>query len=180
MKLLVTKRGAAWRGRLVCGGRVYACALGRGGVHALKHEGDGRTPAGEFALRYALYRADRMPRPKTRLPVKPIRLFDGWCDAPADPAYNRLVRLPIRTSAERLRRADPLYDLIVVIGHNDAPPAPGKGSAIFLHVAAANFAPTAGCVALKRADLLALLARLDAHSRIVIGRRKSPSLPAPR
>jgi len=169
MKLLVTKRGAPWRAQLACGGRVYPCALGRGGVHAAKHEGDGRTPAGEFRLRYALYRADRMPRPKTRLPVKAIRLFDGWCDAPAHPAYNRLVRLPIRASAEPLRLSRPMYDLIIVIGYNDAPPVPGKGSAIFLHVAAANFAPTAGCIALKRPHLLALLAQLDASSRIVIG-----------
>lgn len=177
MKLYVTAYGAPWRGRLVCNGRSFPCALGRDGVHPIKREGDGRTPAGEYTLRRMLYRPDRIAPPNTRLPVKPIRLFDGWCDAAGHPAYNQQVRLPISASAERLRRADRVYDLIAVIGYNDDPPAPGLGSAIFLHVARANFAPTAGCIALKRKDLLALLAHCDARTRIIIGNRhREPAL----
>ena len=174
MKLVVTHTGIAWRGRLIHGGRSYPCALGRSGIHAGKREGDGRTPAGEFALRYVLYRPDRMRRPKTALPVKPISLPDGWCDDARHSAYNQPVRLPIPASAERLRRSDHVYDLIVVIGHNDAPPIRGNGSAIFLHIAHWNLAPTAGCIALKRADLLAILAQCDSRSRIVIGREGQP------
>jgi len=168
MKLVVTKSGIRWRGRLRCAGRVYPCALGRGGISHLKREGDGCTPAGNFAVRYVLFRADRLRRPKAALPVSAIGLSDGWCDDPKHPAYNQRVRLPIPASAEKLRRADPVYDLIIVIGHNDAPPMPGHGSAIFLHIARPNFAPTAGCIALKRKDLLDLLRRCGRQCRIVI------------
>lgn len=169
MKLSVTQTGMAWRGRLICNGRVYPCALGRGGISQHKREGDGCTPTGNFALRYVLFRADRLRRPTTALPVSAIGLSDGWCDDPKHPAYNQRVRLPIRASAEKLRRADPVYDLIIVIGHNDTPPVPGHGSAIFLHIAHRNFAPTAGCIALKLQDLLALLTHCGRRSRIIIG-----------
>lgn len=168
MKLIVTSHGLAWRGRLRCRGHQYPAALGRSGIQHRKQEGDGRTPAGEYALRLVLYRAGRMQRPKTALPVKALGLRDGWCDAPAHPAYNRLVRQPIAASSERLWRSDPLYDLIVVIGFNDRPVQPGKGSAIFLHLARANFAATQGCIALQRSDLLRLLALCDTRSRIEI------------
>ena len=97
------------------------------------------------------------------MPVVPIScraigLLDGWCDDPADENYNRLVTLPYKASHEQLRRDDGLYDVIVVLGYNDIPVIPGKGSAIFLHVATAGFSPTEGCVALARDDLLAVLA----------------------
>jgi L,D-peptidoglycan transpeptidase YkuD (ErfK/YbiS/YcfS/YnhG family) len=119
-------------------------------------------------LREVFYRADRIARPVTALPVRPLAAHYGWCDAPADARYNRLVRLPYGASTERLWRADRVYDLIVVVGYNDAPVVPGKGSAIFLHVARANYAPTAGCVAFARSHLLAILARVDVRSRLVV------------
>jgi L,D-peptidoglycan transpeptidase YkuD (ErfK/YbiS/YcfS/YnhG family) len=65
-------------------------------------------------------------------------------------------------------RADPLYDLVLVIGYNDAPVVAGKGSAIFLHLAKPDFAPTEGCVALTREDALAALAQLRDGDRIRI------------
>jgi L,D-peptidoglycan transpeptidase YkuD (ErfK/YbiS/YcfS/YnhG family) len=55
-------------------------------------------------------------------------------------------------------REDGLYDLVVELGYNDAPPVPGLGSCIFLHCTRPNYAPTEGCVALARTDLEALLA----------------------
>lgn len=141
-------------------GAELRCALGRSGVveAAVKREGDGATPAGRWPLRRVLYRPDRLRAPRTRLPVAPLGPSDGWCDAPGDLAYNQSVTLPYAGSAERLWREDPLYDLIVVLGHNDAPVVAGHGSAIFLHVARADYAPTEGCVALARTDLLAVLA----------------------
>lgn len=172
MRMYVTKCGAVWRGRLHFAGRGFPCALGRKGIRPDKREADWATPAGIFALRAALYRPDRLPPPRTRLKLAQIRLFDGWCDASEDAAYNRLVKLPFPASAERLRHAGPVYDLILVLGYNDDPPVAGYGSAIFLHVARANFAPTAGCIALRRKDLLALLACCDRRSRIVIGNRR--------
>jgi L,D-peptidoglycan transpeptidase YkuD (ErfK/YbiS/YcfS/YnhG family) len=144
------------------------CAIGAGGIRTDKHEGDGATPAGSWPLREVFYRADRLARPNTRLPVRPLRSFDGWCDAPGDPQYNKLVRLPYEASAERLWRKDGLYDLIVVVGYNDAPVVPGAGSAIFLHVARAGYAPTAGCVAFSRKDLLSILKAADASSRLIV------------
>lgn len=138
------------------GGQMH-CALGRAGVRFNKREGDGATPIGCFPLRRVLYRPDRLPAPAGALPATAIDPDLGWCDDPAHPAYNRPVRLPFAGSHERLWRDDMLYDLLVVIGHNDDPVVPGFGSAIFLHVARPDFGPTEGCVALAREDLMALL-----------------------
>ncbi len=156
-------------GMLRCGGRSFRAALGRGGIRADKHEGDGATPAGDWPLRYLFYRPDHLARPATALDAVPLRRDDGWCDDPADGVhYNRFVRLPHPGRAEALWRADGLYDVIGVIGYNDAPPVPGRGSAIFLHVAAADYGPTAGCVALALPDLLALLLMVGAATTISI------------
>jgi len=152
----------ALSGTLRFNGREYTCVLGRAGIVPAKHEGDGGTPAGRFPLREVRYRADRVALPKTGLPVVKTNPDDGWCDDPADAAYNRLVRLPYRADAEAMWREDNAYDVLAVIGYNDAPPVPGAGSAIFLHVARAApdgaLLPTAGCIALKEDDLLAVLA----------------------
>ena len=141
-------------------GTQVRCALGRGGVIAAgeKREGDGASPLGVWPIRRVLYRPDRGPAPRTALPAQPIAPDDGWCDAPNDVAYNRPVKRPYPASSETMCRADGLYDLVVVLGHNDDPPVPGLGSAIFLHVAKPGYAPTEGCVALARPDLDALLA----------------------
>jgi len=152
----------AWRGRRL------RCALGRGGVARDKREGDGATPAGRFPLRRVLYRPDRLAPPRTRLPVRPLDPADGWCDDPADAAYNRPVRRPYAGRHEALWRDDGLYDLLAVIGHNDAPPVPGLGSAIFLHVAAPGLAPTEGCVALALADLAEILTAWRPDWRLVV------------
>jgi L,D-peptidoglycan transpeptidase YkuD (ErfK/YbiS/YcfS/YnhG family) len=145
-------------GELRWEGRAYRCALGRSGVRVDKREGDGATPAGRFPLRRVLYRPDRLSAPTTPLPATPLTPDDGWCDDPADPQYNRPVRLPYAGRHEELWRADALYDVIVVVGHNDAPVIAGMGSAIFMHVASADYRPTEGCVALARQDLLDILA----------------------
>jgi len=151
------------------GARRWRCALGRGGVSVAKREGDGATPAGRWPLRRLLWRADRLDRPATVLASRPLAPDDGWCDDPADPVrYNRPVRLPYAGSHERLWRVDGLYDVIGIIGHNDAPPLPGLGSAIFLHVAQADLAATEGCVALRLPDLLALLSALRPGAAIEI------------
>jgi L,D-peptidoglycan transpeptidase YkuD (ErfK/YbiS/YcfS/YnhG family) len=144
-------------GRLVWPGGSFRCALGRGGIRPDKREGDGATPVGRFTLRRVLWRADRLDRPETGLPTQPIALDDGWCDDPADPAYNRPVKRPYPASHEALWREDGVYDVIVVMGHNDDPVVPGLGSAVFMHVARPDWDPTAGCVALPLADLLRLL-----------------------
>ena len=151
-------------GRLLLGEREIPCALGRSGVIAAadKREADGATPLGRWRLRRVLYRADWVGAPVTPLPCSAIARDDGWCDAPRDRAYNRQVKLPYPASCERLWREDRLYDLVCVLGHNDDPPVPGLGSAIFLHVARPDYGPTEGCIALSRADLQGLLAMAGA------------------
>ena len=133
------------------------CAIGPAGVVPLKREGDGGTPRGLLRLRRIYYRADKVPRPRTSVPVAALRPDDGWCDAPGDRNYNRPVRLPYPASAESLWRADDLYDIIGVLGYNDVPRRRGLGSCIFLHVASPDLAPTAGCLALPKPALLRLL-----------------------
>jgi len=145
-------------GRLVLGLRTCRAALGRGGVRANKREGDGATPAGLLPLRRVLYRADRGVIPRAAVPREPIGPGDGWCDDPGHPDYNRQVRLPHPARCEELWRRDGLYDIVGVLGWNDAPVARGRGSAIFLHVARPDYAPTEGCVALAAEDLRAVLA----------------------
>jgi L,D-peptidoglycan transpeptidase YkuD (ErfK/YbiS/YcfS/YnhG family) len=147
-------------GRAAWPGRETRAALGKGGLTPArdKREGDGASPIGVWPLRRVLYRPDKGAPPKTALPVQAIGPDDGWCDAPLDPAYNGPVTLPHETSAERMWRDDDVYDLVVVLGHNDDPVIPGAGSAIFLHLARPDYAPTEGCVALARPDLEALLA----------------------
>lgn len=147
-------------GRFDLGGRGVRCALGRAGVRpaAAKREGDHASPAGVWPIRRLLYRPDRLAAPQTALPLAPLAPDDGWCDDPADAAYNRPVRLPYPASCEAMWRDDGLYDLVFVLGHNDDPPERGLGSAIFLHVAGLDYGPTEGCVALALADALALAA----------------------
>jgi L,D-peptidoglycan transpeptidase YkuD (ErfK/YbiS/YcfS/YnhG family) len=147
-------------GRLRWSSGEARCSLGRSGVTPAesKQEGDGATPLGAWPMRCVYWRPDRLARPKSGLPVEPLIPEAGWCDAPGDVFYNRPVILPYPASHERLWREDHVYDLIVELGYNDNPVVPGKGSAIFLHLARPDYSPTEGCVACAQEDLLALLA----------------------
>ncbi|MEL6324842.1 MAG: L,D-transpeptidase family protein [Pseudomonadota bacterium] len=157
-------------GSLALGAQRFPLAEGKGGRIAAdqKQEGDGATPIGVWPLRRVYYRPDRLAPPQTALPLVPLRPHDGWCDDPADPLYNRPVSLPYRASHERLWRDDEVYDLIVEIGHNDDPPVPGLGSAIFVHIAREGFTPTEGCIALTLADLITALAAATPDSLLEI------------
>lgn len=138
--------------------QLHRCALGRGGIRADKREGDGATPPGRLRITRLLYRADRGARPPGALPAEPIAPADGWCDDPAHADYNRQVSLPHPARHEELWRRDAVYDVIGVLDWNLSPVRPGRGSAIFLHLARPDFAPTEGCVALQDRALRALLA----------------------
>jgi L,D-peptidoglycan transpeptidase YkuD (ErfK/YbiS/YcfS/YnhG family) len=148
------------RGRLVAGALSLPCALGRGGVRRGKREGDGRSPAGRLAVLGGFYRADRLRRPRTLLALRPIRPDDGWCDDPRDRRYNRPVRRPYPASHEAMWRDDDLYDVVLDLAWNRGPIVRGRGSAIFLHLARGDFAPTAGCVAIPRSAVRRLLERI--------------------
>ncbi|WP_421995673.1 L,D-transpeptidase family protein [Reyranella sp.] len=148
------------------GARRWRCALGAGGVREDKVEGDAATPAGRYPLRHIYFRNDRLVLPAVSLPARPIAEHDGWCDDPRSPAYNRLVHVPNEWSHEKMWREDGLYDLVVVVGYNDDPPEGEWGSAIFLHIARDDYAPTQGCVAFRREDLLELVALIGPQTAI--------------
>jgi L,D-peptidoglycan transpeptidase YkuD (ErfK/YbiS/YcfS/YnhG family) len=156
------------RGVLIAGQTALPVALGRGGIKANKREGDGATPRGAFRLKRLWWRADRHPRPSTSLPARRIKTADGWCEDPRDRRYNQPVTIPVQSSADRLARADGLYDFIVELDHNTRPRIAGRGSAVFIHVARPGFAPTAGCVALKAGALQRLLARVGPRTKIMV------------
>lgn len=164
----------ATEGTLTLGDKVYPCALGKKGIAGIKSEGDMKTPAGSFPLRTVFYRYDKLSGPiYSKVPMMALLQEDGWCDDPEDAAYNRPVMLPYHASAERLWREDDIYDVIVILGHNDDPVRKGRGSAVFLHVAAEGaghrkFAGTEGCIALKKNDLLEILPALSPETTLKV------------
>lgn len=147
-------------------GRRFACTIGRSGTVAAKREGDGGTPVGVHRIVGMLYRPDRMARPTSwALPIGPT---DLWSDDVRDPDYNQMVQTPHLFSHEALRRADPMYDLILITDWNWPYAEAGRGSAIFMHRWRRPGAPTAGCVALAAHDLLWIAKRLRPESRLIV------------
>ena len=153
---------------LTCGDLISPCSVGWGGIRVNKREGDGATPAGRFSLRRVLFRQDRIVAIDSRLPVSGISKRDGWCTDPGDAAYNQQITLPRSGQHEELWRDDRLYDVIVVIGYNDAPVVPARGSAIFLHVARPGMSRTDGCVAVPIDVMLEVVRRCDVDTMIEI------------
>lgn len=151
-------------------GRRFACTIGRGGVTSDKREGDGCTPRGVHGLVGMLYRPDRLAKPADW--AVPIRPGDLWSDDPTDEDYNLMVRAPYAYSHEVLRRADPMYDLIVLTNWNWPYAVRGAGramgSAIFIHQWRRPGFPTAGCVGLARADLHWIAPRITHQSRLIV------------
>jgi L,D-peptidoglycan transpeptidase YkuD (ErfK/YbiS/YcfS/YnhG family) len=160
--LVVTRWGTRFNGR------VFAHSIGRAGFvdGADKREGDGATPRGRHRIVGMLYRADRIARPSTW--ARAIGPRDLWSDDTTDPNYNRQVRAPHPFGHEKLCRADPLYDLILLTDWNWPNPVPGRGSAIFVHQWRRPGFATAGCVAFSRLDLLWIAKRIKLHSRLVV------------
>lgn len=153
-------------GTLVWQGKQYRCAVGAAGVSAVKREGDKKTPAGSFPIRQVLYRSDRVEKPPTSLPVRALEPDDGWCDDPKDAKYNRLVKLPYPASHEKLWRENRIYDVIAVLGYNDDPVVPGRGSAIFLHLARDGYPPTDGCIAVSLSDMVEILGSISKETNL--------------
>ena len=147
-------------------GRVFPCTIGRGGIAGAKREGDGATPAGVHRIVGMLYRPDRIARPAPW--AVPIRPRDLWCDDPRHADYNLMVRAPFAGSAERLARADPLYDLVILTDWNWPVAEAGRGSAIFLHRWRRPGFPTEGCVAVAPEDLRRIAARIGPQTRLVV------------
>jgi L,D-peptidoglycan transpeptidase YkuD (ErfK/YbiS/YcfS/YnhG family) len=164
------KPGNKSQGLLSIDGRVMVCALGKGGIKAIKREGDGGTPLARMRLLCAYVRMDKVANRATLLPVAPISPNLGWCEVPADRNYNRPVRLPYAAAHETMRRADELYDIAVVMDWNIVPRRRNGGSAIFFHAARPGLTPTEGCVALPGDALRRLLPRLSARTALTVRR----------
>ncbi len=147
-------------------GRTFPCTIGRCGVVQHKREGDGGTPVGEHRLVGMLYRPERMARPADW--ALPIRPGDLWCDDPGHEDYNLMVRAPFEASHETLRRADPLYDLVILTDWNWPFAARGRGSAIFIHRWRRPGAPTEGCVGLRPDHLRWIAARIRYETRLIV------------
>ena len=156
--------------------RNHKCIIGKSGLidAAAKREGDMATPLGSWVMRCVYFRPDRRSAPVTELPVHPLSADLGWCDDPADVAYNQLVRRPYLGRHEQLWREDGRYDLLVVLGHNDAPPIAGLGSAIFFHLRTENIEFTAGCVAVLEDQMIEILAHSSVDMPLVITRQLHP------
>lgn len=151
----------------VIGNLRLPCRIGQGGYIEMEkgREGDAKTPLGLYHLRWGFYRADRLPAPPRHssrpLTWRETDKQDGWCDDETDPAYNRFIRLPFSASHEALWREDGAYDIVLIISHNDAPVAPGLGSAVFLHVAQPDDRSTLGCIAFAPEEMARLLPHLQ-------------------
>jgi L,D-peptidoglycan transpeptidase YkuD (ErfK/YbiS/YcfS/YnhG family) len=174
-RVVVTRLPRKWQaqeiplGRFHAGPVVVRCAIGRAGIRQDKREGDHASPCGAFRLLGGFFRPDRILREAWPLPMRPAGPSDGWCDDPQSALYNRRVALPSGASHERLWRADCLYDLVIILDYNIHPRRKNRGSAIFLHCARGDYAPTEGCIALRLDDLRRLLPRLARNAVLRVG-----------
>ena len=146
----------------------FRCALGKAGIKKKKKEGDNITPEGTFKIIRVYYRSDKIKNIATLIKKKEIKKKIGWCDDPVSSFYNKEIKLPSKFSYEKLYRKDNLYDLILVLNYNINPIIKNKGSAIFVHIAKKNYEPTAGCIALKKRDLVVLLKNIKKNTKIKI------------
>ncbi|KEC56007.1 L,D-transpeptidase family protein [Bartonella koehlerae] len=156
------------RGILRVGQNHFFCALGRMGISALKREGDGATPLARMRFLRGFRGNSYGFFPRSVLPFRPIRMQDGWCDASGDANYNRLVRLSYCERAEKMQRKDGLYEIVLVLDWNITERKMAKGSAIFMHLARKNYAPTEGCIALSRRDMERLLPYINRQTTIIV------------
>ncbi len=156
--------------KLTFRGRVMPCAIGKNGIidGKAKREGDGKSPAGSWPVREVFYRKDRITLPKLSVTHREITKQDGWCDDPLSDDYNRHVKLPFDFSHEEMWREDPLYDIVIVLGHNDQPVVKDLGSAIFFHLAHDDYRGTEGCIAVSCSDMLRILQDLNENTCLKI------------
>ena len=146
----------------------FKCALGKSGIGYKKIEGDNITPKGSFKIIKIYYRKDRLKKLSSKFTLTQITKNMGWCDDPKSKKYNQLIKLPTKYSHEILYRRDNIYDLILVLNYNMKPTIKNKGSAIFIHIAKKNYKITAGCISLKKADLIYLVRKINKNIKIHI------------
>ena len=146
----------------------FKCALGKAGIGEKKREGDNVTPTGTFKIVKIYYRSDRVKKISSKLRLIEITKNMGWCDDPNSKNYNKLINLPSKYSHEKLFKKNNIYNVIVVLNYNMKPIIKNKGSAIFIHITKKNYKETAGCIALKKADLIYLVKEIQKNTRVNI------------
>ena len=146
----------------------FKCTLGRAGVGEKKIEGDNITPIGVYKILNVYYRKDRIKNLNTKFKINQITKNMGWCDDPKSKKYNQLIRIPFNYSHEKLHKKDNVYDLIAVLDYNKNPTIKNKGSAIFIHLTKSYKKKTAGCIGLKKKNLLKLLSLIKINTKIKI------------
>jgi L,D-peptidoglycan transpeptidase YkuD (ErfK/YbiS/YcfS/YnhG family) len=146
----------------------YRCALGKAGVNKKIKEGDNITPKGIFKITRIYYRSDKIKLIKTNIKKVKIKKNMGWCDDPKSRFYNMQIKLPNKYGHEKLYRNDNLYDLVAVLNYNTNPVVKNKGSAIFIHITKNSYKKTAGCVALKKKDLIKIISKIKKNTKIKI------------
>jgi D-alanyl-D-alanine dipeptidase len=152
-------------------GLASGTGLNRSPVPGLppKKEGDGKSPAGVFALTsaFGFEEADGVRLPYVRL-TKGLECVDD----PRSRHYNRLVDRtrvtdPDWKSSEKMREIDE-YVFGVVVAHNSGPVQAGAGSCIFLHTWSGPESPTVGCTAMPRETIREIVHWLDADAHPVL------------
>ena len=146
----------------------FKCTVGRAGVGEKKIEGDNITPIGVYKILNVYYRKDRIKNLNTKFKINQITKNMGWCDDPKSKKYNQLIRIPFNYSHEKLHKKDNVYDLIAVLDYNKNPTIKNKGSAIFIHLTKSYKKKTAGCIGLKKKNLLKLLSLIKINTKIKI------------
>ena len=146
----------------------FKCALGKAGIGKKKLEGDQITPKGTYKIVEIYCRKDRLKKISSKFKLIEIKKNMGWCDDPKSKKYNQLIKLPSQYSHENLYRKNNIYDLILVLNYNMKPVIKNKGSAIFIHVAKKNYKKTAGCIALRKVDLICLIKEINKNTRVII------------
>ena len=146
----------------------FKCCIGKRGSNSNKKEGDKKTPKGTFEIENLYYRKDRKDKPATLLKCVKIKKNMGWCnDVSFQTKYNKLMKVDKKINHEKLMRKDNKYDFFIPIKYNFKKRITGKGSCIFIHITN-NYKPTAGCIALKKKDLLILLKLINKKTKIKI------------
>jgi L,D-peptidoglycan transpeptidase YkuD (ErfK/YbiS/YcfS/YnhG family) len=146
----------------------FKCAFGRGGIKKKKIEGDNITPKGIYKILNIYCRSDRIKKISSKFQILKIKKNMGWCDDPKSKKYNQLIKIPYKYHYEKLYRKDNIYDLILVLNYNIKPIVKNKGSAIFIHIAKKNYEKTAGCIVLKKKNLIKLIERINKKTKIII------------
>ena len=145
----------------------FRCCIGKMGVTNNKIEGDKKTPSGLFSLGKLFYRKDKNQKPITKLNLISIKKNMGWCDDVKSKKYNKLIDINSKLKCEKIFRKDYKYDYLIPINYNTKKTKLGKGSAIFIHLTE-NYYPTAGCIGIKKKDMLILLKLINKKTKIKI------------